>query len=233
MPPIVEAAVISGCFGLLGLGGTVWVAITGFRANRRIANESAQAERSRNLWEKRCAAYEEIIGILHDRQAYQARIAQMAQAAKTGAVDYASFPPIAMKYAEDFHDPDTRGVRSRLLAYATPEVRTAYWQMVVDEMAAGLTLVTWAGRLQLQQLLAAGQGGDSLADPKADPEQYWSKYKELSKVAQARDKALTDLIRRDLGSDPPLKSLPQPWPGLMAPPSQGQDGERPQARGHL
>src|ERR1700719_1371731 len=106
MSPIVAAAVISGCFGLLSLSGTVWVAIAGFRANRRIANESAQAEQSRSLWEKRCAAYEEILGILHDRQAYRARIAQMARAAKTGAVDNASFTPIATEYAEDFHDPE-------------------------------------------------------------------------------------------------------------------------------
>ena len=40
MDPTMEAAVISGCFGLLGVAGTVWVAIAGFRANRRISSES-------------------------------------------------------------------------------------------------------------------------------------------------------------------------------------------------
>jgi hypothetical protein len=207
MSPIVAAAVISGCFGLLSLSGTVWVAIAGFRANRRIANESAQAEHSRSLWEKRCAAYEEILGILHDRQAYRVRIAQMARAAKTGAVDNASFTPIATKYAEDFHDPETRGARSRLLAYASPEVRTAYWQMVTDDVAAGLTLVAWANWFRKQQLQTSWVG-TAVADEEADLGRYWSRYEERNKVVLARDNELTDLIRRDLGSDPPVKSLP-------------------------
>jgi hypothetical protein len=70
MEPTVEAALISGCFGLLGVAGTVWVAIAGFRANRRISSESAQAERDRGLWEKRCAAYEEILGVLESNCQY-------------------------------------------------------------------------------------------------------------------------------------------------------------------
>jgi hypothetical protein len=41
---------------------TVLVALAGFRANRRISSESARSERDRGLWEKRCSAYEEIIG---------------------------------------------------------------------------------------------------------------------------------------------------------------------------
>jgi hypothetical protein len=104
----VETAIISGCFGLLGVAGTVWVAIAGFRANRRIFSESTQAERDKGLWEKRCAAYEEILGILDDRQAYRLEIMNKARTAKSDGPDITSFTTILAKLA-DFHDPETRG----------------------------------------------------------------------------------------------------------------------------
>jgi hypothetical protein len=63
----ITAAVVSGCFGLLGVGGTVVVAVAGFRANKHIASDTARAERDKGLWEKRCAAYEDIISIVDDR----------------------------------------------------------------------------------------------------------------------------------------------------------------------
>lgn len=135
-----EAAVISGFFGLLGVAGTVWVAIAGFRANRRISSESAQAERDRGLWEKRCAAYEEILEVLDDRQAYRLEVMNKARTAKADGTDLASFTPIATKLA-DFHDPESRGARGRLMAYASPKVRSAFLQMVVDDTAMGLTAV--------------------------------------------------------------------------------------------
>jgi len=47
MQAIVEAAIISGSFGLMGISGTALVAIAGFRANRRISNESARAAETR------------------------------------------------------------------------------------------------------------------------------------------------------------------------------------------
>ena len=212
MQATVEAAVISGCFGLLGVSGTVWVAIVGFRANRTISSESAQAERDRGLWEKRCAAYEEVIGMLHDRQAYRAEILKMARTAKTDGADLASFSPIATKYAADFHDPETRGARGRLLAYASPEVRTAYWQMIADDTAMGRTLVAWAGMLYAQQRRLPVNG-----EPPPDPEDHWSRFEELHKLVLQRDKALTDLIRQELGSDSPPKPPPQILHGLMAP----------------
>jgi PII-like signaling protein len=42
MQATVKAAIISGCFELLGVSGTVLVAIAGFRENRRISGESAE-----------------------------------------------------------------------------------------------------------------------------------------------------------------------------------------------
>lgn len=195
MQAIVEAAVISGCFGILGVGGTVWVAVAGFRANRRISQESYQAERDRGLWEKRCAAYEEIIGILHDRQAYRAKILQLARTAKADRAELASFAPIATKYAGDFHDPATQGARSRLLAYASPEVQTAYYQTIVDDMAMGLTLVTWATKVTTERLnLPANQ------EPSLDLEDIWSQFEERYKLVLKRDNELTGLIRQDLGA---------------------------------
>lgn len=211
MQAIVEAAVISGCFGILGVGGTVWVAIAGFRANGRISQESYQAERARGLWEKRCSAYEEIIGILHDRQAYRSKILKLVRTAKADGAELASFTPIATKYAGDFHDPATQGARNRLLAYASPEVRTAYYQMIVDDMAMGLTLVAWATKVTTERLNAVNQ------DPSPDQEDIWPQFEERQKMVLKRDNELTGLIRRELGSDPLPEPPPQPWLGMMVP----------------
>ena len=211
MQPTVEAAVISGCFGLLGVGGTVWVAIAGFRANRRISSESARAEQDRGLWEKRCAAYEEILGILDDRQAYRLEIMNKARTAKADGADFASFVPIATKYAADFHNPETRGARGRLLAYASPEVRTAFWQMIADDTAMGLSVVARTATLYAQHRTLPGN-----EDLPPDTEDFWSQFEELQKLVQKRDKELTDLIRRELGSDPPPKPPSQIWLGLIS-----------------
>jgi hypothetical protein len=198
MEPTVQAAIISGCFGFLGVAGTVWVAIAGFRANRRIFSESAQAERDKGLWEKRCAAYEEILGILDDRQAYRLEVMNKARTAKADGADIKSFTPIATKLA-DFHDPETRGARGRLMAYASPKVRTAFLQMIVDDTAMGLSAVTRTVALYAQHRTPSqGEGG---AAP--DPEDFWPKFEELHKLVQKRDQELTDLIRQELGSDPP------------------------------
>jgi len=150
--------------------------------------------------------------MLHDRQAYRAETLKMARAAKADGADLAAFSPIATKYANDFHDPETRGARGRLLAYASPAVRTAYWQMIADDMAMGLTLVAWAGMLYAQQKkLRVNE------EPPPDPEDLRSRFEELHKLVLERDKVLSDLIRRELGSDPPPKPPPQIWHGVMAP----------------
>jgi hypothetical protein len=190
--------------------GRYGVAIAGFRANRHISQESYQAERARALWEKRCSAYEEIIGILHDRQAYRSKILELARTAKAGGADLASFTPIATKYAGDFHDPATQGARNKLLAYASPEVRTAYYQMIVDDMAMGLTLVAWATKVNKERLnLFVNQ------DPSPDQEDMWSRFEELQKLVLKRDNELTGLIRRELGSDPLPEPPLQPWRGAL------------------
>jgi len=195
---MVEAALIGGCFGLLAVAGTVWVAIAGFRANRRISNQSAHAERDRGLWEKRCAAYEEILGVLDDRQAYRLEVMNKARTAKADGTDLASFTPIATKLA-DFHDPETRGARGRLMAYASPKVRTAFLQMVADDTAMGLTAVGRTVALYAEyRTPPAGEGESS-----PDIEDFWPRFEELQRLVQKRDQELTDLIRQELGSDPP------------------------------
>ncbi len=212
MEPTVEAALISGCFGLLGVAGTVWVAIAGFRANRRISSEYAQAERDRGLWEKRCAAYEEILGVLDNRQAYRLEVMNKARTAKTNGTDLASFTPIATKLA-DFHAPETRGARGRLMAYASPKVRAAFLQMIIDDTAMGLTAVgRTVGLCAQHRTPLAGKGESS-----PDLEDFSSRFEELQRLVQKRDQELTDLIRQELGSDPPPERPSQIWHGVMAP----------------
>ena len=54
--------------------------------------------------------------MLHGRQAFRAKIRNMAPTAETDVADLKSFVAVATKYSNDFHDPETRGARSRFLA---------------------------------------------------------------------------------------------------------------------
>lgn len=150
--------------------------------------------------------------MLHGRQAFRAKIRNMAPTAETDVADLKSFVAVATKYSNDFHDPETRGARSRFLAYASPEVRTAYWQMIADDTALGLTLVRQAITLWMQYNKLAGKMGHPY-----DPDDLLSKVKELHELVLKRDNELAGLIRRELGSDPPPKPTPPIWHGLMAP----------------
>lgn len=227
MQATVEAAIISGCFGFLGVGGTVWVAIMSFRANRRISRDSAQADRDRALREKQWEVYEEILGILDDRQAYRLEIMTKARTAKADGTDFETIAPIATKYATAFHDPETRGTRGRLMAYASPEVRRTYLQMIADDTALGMSVVARTTTLFAQHLTLF-VGGKSVSNvnlkPPVEPEVFWATFEELSKLVARRDNELTDLIRRELGSDPSPKPLPQVWRGVMAAPNPDEIG---------
>jgi hypothetical protein len=198
----VEAAIIGGCFGLIGVGGTVWVAVTGFRrrANRRIAGEAASAERSRALWEKRCTAYEEIIQILYQRQTYRSGVLARARTKKLVLQEPVE---IMTKLAGDFNDPATLGPRSRLMAYSSPEVRTAYEQMVVDDTAVGARITAWGFSHTTQRLRElAEKTGKPVDVPGPAPEEAWALVEEALALVLRRSKTLIDMIRRELGSDP-------------------------------
>jgi hypothetical protein len=84
------------------------------------------------------------LGIFYDRQAPRAKIRNIAPTAKSDEAELRKFIAIVSNYANYFHNPETRGARSRLLAYASLEVRTAYWQMIADDTALGLTVAQHA-----------------------------------------------------------------------------------------
>jgi hypothetical protein len=88
------------------------------------------------MWEKKCAAYEDILGLLHQRQAHRSSIlGQARQGMASGQLNLPDFTGISAKFLADFHDPSTLQARNKLLAYASPEVRQRYTQMMVDDIA--------------------------------------------------------------------------------------------------
>jgi hypothetical protein len=79
MNPSVVAAVIAGVVSLISLGGTVVVAVVGFRNSREATTRTVtagtantvlvlDAAREERLWEKRTASYEETVAYLLFRQ---------------------------------------------------------------------------------------------------------------------------------------------------------------------
>jgi hypothetical protein len=218
MQSTVEAAIISGCFGLLGIGGTVWVAIAGFRANQRISSESAKAERDKALWEKRCATYEEILGVLDERRAYRKELADKAQATKVEEIDFGAMLPITLRYTTEVNDPDTRRARSRLLAYASPEVHAAYEEMIGAETELGLSIVVWTHGVYKESMKHLDKG-----EAPPDPESHWPRFDELLGIVMKRDRELIDLIRRELGSGPVLLEPARSGPTVSPPAMLGDD----------
>lgn len=202
MNATVTAAVVSGCFGLLGVGGTVVVAVAGFRANKHIVSDTARAERDKGMWEKRCAAYEDIISIIDNRQSYRSGLLSEARrTAAGGMVDRARFSGIATKYTADYHDPATQQARSRQMAYASNEVQVGYFQMVADDQALGIRLQVWSALLLLEQTLdvPASELNDASV-PSAD--EYWEPVEDMRLLVQTREHELLKQIRQELGSDP-------------------------------
>ena len=198
----VEAAIIGGCFGLIGVGGTVWVAVTGFRANRRIAADTMSAERGRALWEKRCTAYEEIIAILRERQAFRSGVFLRASALTANRT---SEPlGILKRYTDDLTDPTTAGPQSRILAYASPAVRRAYDELMKADLILAARLSIWQTSFNTQQVQEAAE---KLAvplglSPITAPDDAWNEAQEALADVLEKDEMVIGLIRRELGSDP-------------------------------
>jgi hypothetical protein len=224
MDPSVEAAVISGSFGLLGVAGTVIVALAGFRANLRIAANVARDGRTQALWEKRCEAYVDVLTALDIRQADRSRLLLVSRQAV--AAGLANIPRLqADRYLAAFHDPDGTRIRATLLAYASPAVKTFYWQVIVDDIALDvrirflLTAIN-ADRIRerISQTRAKYESGSSPRE-KLDfsgldeqgrrvsgfpsTTEAWAEVEKQRAVVVTRETSLTDQIRRELGSEPP------------------------------
>jgi hypothetical protein len=225
MNPSVEAALIGGCFGLIGIAGTVAVALAGFRANRGIATDAAQHERTRAMWEKKCAAYEDILAVMDERQAYRSRLLNAArQATGSQTAELPGHDSQAERYLAAFHDPDTIRTRSRLVAYASPEVKTMYWQVIVDDIALDMRLRMWPISVKADQIKLKAQETRARAESRRKPDEHldysaldaqvrkvsrfptaseaWSQVEQQQAVVLSRDLELTSQIRRELGSEP-------------------------------
>ena len=132
--------------------------------------------------------------------------------------------PEAERYLAAFHDPDGMGTRSRLLAYASPAVRTLYWQMIVDDIALDVRTRFLALAIRADQVreraaqTRAKYESNTESSEKLDfsglDEQVrkvstfptraeaWAQVEKQQAVVVTRDTALTSQIRRELGSEP-------------------------------
>jgi hypothetical protein len=237
MDTTVEAALIGGCVGLLGVAGTVSVAVAGFRANRHIATDATEDARKRAMWEKKCAAYEDILGLLHQRQAHRSSIlGQARQGMASGQLNLPDFTGISAKFLADFHDPSTLQARNKLLAYASPEVRQRYTQMMVDDIALGVRLQSWAiyqfaehakskALKKRTEIESHGNATDlnfqafnsqmKVLDAIPAAASAWAQVEHQQRVVTGRDQDLIRQIREELGSDPQQVPDLEPWHGLL------------------
>lgn len=199
MSATIDAAIISGCFGLIGVGGTVWVAVTGFRANRRISADAFSAERARELRQEQRAAYVEIIEIVNQRRARRSAILGRA---RSKGLELNDSTELMTTVVGDFNDPATLGARSRLLAFASPEVRTAYDQMIVDDAALMGRIATWGLIRAIQRLRQSDMKEQKQLAELPTPEESWALVEETLTLARKRDNELIEMIRQELGSDP-------------------------------
>jgi hypothetical protein len=179
MNPIVEAAWIAGGVGLIGLGGTVAVAIAGFRNTRTSTEQTIEAgtantkraldaAREERFWEKQAAAYEASLAAVRYRAATRAdqlRMFRMDEHTEKKALES----------LEAHEPPGWFEIIGRLLAYASDDVLTAYQAAEDADREVINRYLTWR---------ALGEQGEAIH--------------EALKAAQEADEVLTKLIRSEL-----------------------------------
>jgi hypothetical protein len=115
--PVVAAA-------LIGVGGSVIVAVVGFLTTRAITGETIKANsataREGRLWDKRSAAYEAALAELASRQVRQRRVLRLI-----GTPDPAKAVKALQEYFATRDTPAWAEMQGRLLAYATSPVLEA------------------------------------------------------------------------------------------------------------
>jgi hypothetical protein len=128
--PTIAAAWITGRVGAVRIIGTVATAIVGSRNTRRATEATVAAGdatttatlaavREDRLWDKRCAAYEDIIATLLRRQ--KTRQSEMLREVLRMPLDLDEYGfPVTDDPPVSFED------QARLLAYASDEVRDAF-----------------------------------------------------------------------------------------------------------
>ena len=202
MNPSIEAAWIaagSGLFGVaIGVTGTAIVALAGFRSTRRATadtlaasstdiraqieassaslREQIEADRRSRFWEKRAAAYEAILAALRHRASIRHFQLDMFQLSEQANEK-------ALADISEREPPGWYETVGRLLAYGSDDALTAFEAAQDADRLAAKGYLTW----------------------KILGEQHEAMFEAL-KVAEQKDEALLQLIRRELRSRPDLDS---------------------------
>jgi hypothetical protein len=210
MNPIVEASWIaagSGIVGVLvGVGGTVTVAVLGSRNTRKATAEAIaagaaqigtqiEADRRNRIWEKQATAYTDAItGIMHRQKV---RSGQM-DGVITGSEP--ARPPVPV---------DWRELEGRLIAYSSPAVIEGLRQAAAAGEAFDSAVGMWvAARAEARDTARWG------VPPSHSPGDARKSAEETFAEANALDDKLMDTIRAELhaaasrSSEPPVPLSP-------------------------
>jgi len=198
--PTIAAAWITGGVGALGIAGTVATAIVGSRSTRKATEATVAAGTASNkatlvaarddrLWEKRCVAYEDMIGTLLRRQ--KKRQTEMTREVLGIPIETDDDGwPVTDEPPVSFED------QARLLAYASDEVRDAFEATRQADSDLGICRAKWV------VLVEEARGEVPFVQRKLNTREAYAEVRRTRSDAEERDQALISLIRRELRSHP-------------------------------
>jgi hypothetical protein len=213
----IAAALISGGVGALGIVGTVITSVVGSRNAREATRttvdagtetnrKTLEADRESRLWERRAAAYEEMLSVILQREHVRGYDLVVARIETDSDLE---------KFLDEVKLPSTFKAEGRLVAYASAPVLAAYG---VADRSHRESVVS---AVQLNTIRKADDSGPALGEVRRTP----SRAEEISKSqldqalanANHADQALTDVIRAELSARPeaamPPDEVPAKRPG--------------------
>jgi hypothetical protein len=131
--PVVEAAWIATITGVVGVAGSVTVAIVSSRNTRKATEATVEGERIQRFRERQATAYEDAIGEVLLRSTRREKI--FSQGDIGGAM------PQLREIRSRNEEPESLRVHGLLMAYASPGVRRAYEAAVDADEQVGRRLV--------------------------------------------------------------------------------------------
>ncbi|MEU7068443.1 hypothetical protein [Streptomyces sp. NPDC046161] len=178
--PQVQGAAVSATAALLGVGGTAFVAVAGFRNTRKLAETNLEAQRLTAISERRFAVYEDAVK-------YLLRLARLRPENYNFWPEKSGYPPEPGITPEEHAD-----LEARIVAWASPAIRALWQEMERADGAADVVRST-------AQFLR-GEREFLPRDP-VDPEtveQYEWKVNESTHVAGRKRTEVIEAIRTEL-----------------------------------
>jgi hypothetical protein len=213
MNPTIAAAWISGGVGAVGIVSTAITAWIGSRSTRKATEQAIAAgadntratlaaAREDRLWEKRCAAYEEIVaGLLH-RQAMREDELPKYQVDEKSAQYLQDFLP-------SYEPPGWVQAQARLFPYGSDAVVAACAASTRADNQVWRLYIQW--QLMTDDAERAAKSGGLLVVADAETMLKARKaFDQAIQTAQNRDMDLIEVIRGELRSKPEAVMPPPP-----------------------